>query len=228
MSRIDRNFICNAVGFDGIFTLILSNLVLLVTVAIPYAWLLYRVSRTAILAPASLDCRAETAIITGYLLGRRDCPEPTFRQRLDKGCEFLKKKQNASVVILGGCTGSGAVSEAAVGKRYMLQQGCDSERIRIEEESLHTLENLFNFRRQLENDPGCMSLVTSRYHMERSLVMARGLGLSVTPLAAEERFSFTFKMLLNLLMEAYLLHWYYVGKYWSGLSRNRNSLDRIS
>ncbi len=242
MRKLDRRFFQSAVGLDGLVTFILSNLVLVVTLGI-FFWVLFiKIINQAKTAPDTVQSDSDFAIVTGYLLDKQDQIKPRFKQRLDAAFNYLtvtdtaegdfrnRANSNRKIFILGGKTGSGMISEASAGRDYLLQKGVELEKISIEEDSQHTLENLFNIRKRLgeESQNASIFLITSRYHLARSLAMAQGLGMIVQPLAAEDKLVLTPEMLVTLIKEAYLLHWYYIGKWWTHLTKNQNSLDRIS
>ncbi len=242
MRKLDRRFLHSAVGLDGVLTLLLSNIVLVMTGGILFMILLIKIIKQAKNAPSKAEFAKETitqtnanlAIVAGYLLDKQDRLKFKFKQRLDAALDYLEIQDtfhnNGKVCIMGGKTGSGNISESSVGRDYLLQHGIAAEKIHIEEESQHTLENLFNIRKQLGDE--CQNtnlyLITSRYHLARSMAMAKGLGMIVQPLAAEDKLLLTAEMTVTLLKEAYLLHWYYIGKWWAQLTKNKKSLDRIS
>lgn len=258
MRKLDRHFFNASVGMDGLLTLILSNITLLVTGGVLFLALLIKIIKQAKNAPlitelegkqrepSNIKSKGGLALVAGYLLGRQDQLKFKFKQRLDAALDYLEGQEavqdevsnavsnvvsnNRKVCILGGKTGSGNISEARAGRAYLLQHGVAQEKISIEEDSQHTLENLFNIRKQLgeEYHNTRLHLITSRYHLARSLAMAKGLGMSVQPLAAEKKLVLTAEMLVTLIKEAYLLHWYYVGKWWTQLTKNKKSLNRIS
>ena len=71
-------------------------------------------------------------------------------------------------------------------------------------------------------------LVSRRYHLARAQALARGLGLQPVLCAAEERLGRDPWTCWRLVLEAYYLHWYAVGKTWSRWTGNRHSLARIT
>jgi uncharacterized SAM-binding protein YcdF (DUF218 family) len=215
------------IGGDGFVALALSQLVSLATAGLGLLWLSVKVVRTARLAvPAASP--ADQVLVLGFRLCE-GAVDPEYEARLERAAQLLADRPRRRLLILGGVTGTTSESEAAAGRRYLLGRGVPPERIAVEERSRHTLENLNHARSVLGGDRSApFLLVTSRYHLERSLVMARGLGLKPLPCPAEERLEVSPGFVLRVLREAFFLHWYYVGRTWSRLSGNRGSLRRIS
>ncbi|MBE2293505.1 MAG: YdcF family protein, partial [Phycisphaerales bacterium] len=107
--------------------------------------------------------------------------------------------------------------------------GIPDSHLMIEDQSLNTLDNLRHARRMLPDlreQP--FILVSSRYHLARGQALALGLGLKPVLCAAEEYLRCNLWTLWRLILEAYYLHWYAVGKSWSRWTGNRHSLARIS
>jgi uncharacterized SAM-binding protein YcdF (DUF218 family) len=127
------------------------------------------------------------------------------------------------VLVLGGRAMPGAPAEAEAGRDRLVAQGLDPARIGIETRSRHTLENLANYR---DAHPGAppAALVTSRTHLYRALLMARGFGLSPAPVAAEAAFVPDFP---GLATEGFMVHWYVTGRWLSRILRRRRWLGRI-
>ncbi len=215
------------IGIDGLVTLILSNILILATAGISWLWQLGCVHRVARSAPDTTRA-SELAMVLGFRLKHNNvCPE--YAQRLDRARALLHSRSVQRVVIVGGRTGKSDASEAAVGKQFLVARGIAESAILLEESSRHTLENLRHARARLRLDnDAAFVLITSRYHLARSLALASGLSLRPFPCAAEVRLAYNPLTLLKLAREAYFLHWYYVGRTWSRWTGNRKSLARIT
>jgi uncharacterized SAM-binding protein YcdF (DUF218 family) len=100
--------------------------------------------------------------------------------------------------------------------------------IRLEERSRHTLENLRNLRELLGPDNAePVVLVTHAYHAARVTAMADSLGIHHEVVAADP-LSGRRLGIARLGREAYMLHWYLVGKTVATWLRYRKSLAKIS
>ena len=215
------------IGKDGLVTLVLSNLLILATAGLSWLWQLGCVHRVARRAADSAPA-LELAMVLGFRLKDNGvCRE--YAQRLDRARVLLSARTVQRVVIVGGRTGNAEASEAAMGKQFLVARGVPESAILLEESSRHTLENLRHARATIRLDKGAkFVLITSRYHLARSLALALGLNLRPLPCAAEARLSYDPRTIFKLAREAYFLHWYHVGRIWSRWTGNRKSLARIT
>lgn len=213
-------------GLDGLAMLALSNLALLATGGFSGLWLLHRVWRVAKTAPAT-DGASGWIVVLGVRL-RQERIQPDYALRLHRAAALYRANPDRRILLVGGYTGS-CLSEAAHGRQFLIEAGLPAAALFTEDHSLHTLDNLRQARQQraeVREQP--FTVVTNRYHLARSMAMAAGLGLQLNPCAAEERLRLTLPMVGRLLLEAWYLHWYHVGRLWSRWTRNRHSLARIS
>ena len=204
-------------------------------------WLFFKTIKIAL---GSEICASEpgTILVAGLCLDNNQ-PLEEFKVRLNRvitleKCLHEDAQLAMPIILLGGLTGDNQISEAQAGANYLLEQGIDSGRIILEDQSRHTLENLQQARimlisRQLQASPRAAAenpifIITSRYHLYRVLTLANGLQMTLQPIAAEDNFSFSLMMWLRLLKEAYYLHWYWSGKMWVYLTANQKSKARIS
>jgi len=215
-------------GPEGVATLLLALAVAACTLGLSLLAALWQVLRIACSAPSRPTGPVRQALVLGTRLteGR---PGHAFRARLDRALALSAQQPSLEVVILGGVTAPGAPAEAAAGRRYLLAAGLAPDRIATEARSRHTLENLREFRAAFRPAGGGppLLLVTSRTHLARAMLMARGLGLPVLPCAAEEG-RLPLRAWRRLPAEAFLLHWYVVGRGFARATGNRRMLARIS
>lgn len=213
------------IGADGLVTLLLATLLIPLTLGITLLLAARRVVTTARVTP-SLPAETGIPVVLGVRL-QQGAIGRDYRLRLERAFS-LWQRQGGDVIILGGVTDGGPLSEAAVGRDYLRQRGLPVGAITIEEASRHTLENLQNARPLLQRLSGRPLLITNRYHLARVVAMADGIGIAHLPCAAETDFLWSLPQLLRLLSESFFLHWYRVGRGWSRLTRNHHSLSRIS
>lgn len=117
---------------------------------------------------------AEYAIVLGMALenGR---PTKDLLYRLNAALEFLEANPNAKLVITGGNPDKNGVTEAEVMEKMLIKRGVKKERIILEDQSESTKTN---FRNTMEI-VGCDSpivLITSNYHMNRAVKIAKKAG----------------------------------------------------
>lgn len=216
----------SSMGWDGLAMLLLSNLLLLATGGLSGLWWLYRVWRIARDAPFA-GVEGDWVVVLGARL-IRDQVAPGYACRLRRAAALYQADPRRRILLVGGHTG-GSASEAERGREFLLELGIPASRLFGEDQSLNTLDNLRQARQLLaEGREHPFVLVTSRYHLARSLALARGLGLQPRPCAAEERLRLDPLTFWRLGLEAWFLHWYAVGKTWSRWTGNRHSLARIT
>lgn len=132
--------------------------------------------------PAPSDCL--------IVLGARVKPNGILSDSLRYRCEAALQAYEdglASNIIVSGAQGSDEpVAEATAMYDWLVSQGVPKERIFLESASYDTWENLQNSREiMLENGWQTAIVVTSDYHLERALWVARDLGISATGIASE-------------------------------------------
>ncbi|VAW92643.1 hypothetical protein MNBD_GAMMA23-2461 [hydrothermal vent metagenome] len=217
----------HAIGADGIAMLLLSLLVILVTGSLSYFYFLHK---TFSMAKNSLSYVSDTDIL--LLLGMRlkkNKVHTLYQQRLDKAAELLSSQPNLKVIILGGLTGNASITEAQAGKNYLINKNISAEHIITEHQSRHTLENLKLAKTLIdEMELTKIALLTNRFHLYRALTLARGFKLYAKPCAAENIFSYKPSSIIKILIEAFLNHWYSVGKAYAFTTKNKHMISRIS
>ncbi len=212
-------------GADGAFTLLLSGLVILLTGGLSWLLVTARVTQVA-LRTSNLIAPVDWIMVLGrHLLGSAVTLD--YAARLNRAAAVAAAVPQAKILVLVGDTSEGPFTEAEQGRRYLIQRGISAERIHTEDRSRHTLENLQQALTVLGDEPGRLLLITSRFHLARSKTMAAGFGISVQPCAAESEFHWSPGSVARLSMEGLYLHWYWVGRLWSMLTRNHKSLARI-
>ncbi|WP_142659023.1 YdcF family protein [Methylacidimicrobium tartarophylax] len=214
-------------GADGLWMLALSVFVGLASATLSF-WLVFgHVLRIARRTPSSIDSPFRIVVL-GSCLDADGGPTPTYRCRLDRALRLYRQAPSAKIVLLGGTTLEGGPSEAMAGSRYLLAHGLPERSLILEENSRHTLENLHFYRSTLASTDGRPdALVTSRFHLARSTLLASGLRIPHAPCAAEDCWAASPQEILRLFVEAFFVHWYLVGRTYARWTRNERMLDRI-
>ena len=213
-------------GSDGLFTLMLSNFILLACLGFTLIPVARRVYRTAKTTPSTSGAGC-LLIVMGARL-KNDEITRIFRQRLDRTLAIYDPERSMRIMILGGVTLGNRSSEAEKGQKYLLARGISADHLLVENQSLNTLENLKHAQPLIARHGRHPVLISNRFHLARCSALARGIGIEHDLCAAEQAFLFSFPMTLQVFSEAYYLHWYEVGKRWSRWTRNKKSLARIS
>lgn len=106
--------------------------------------------------------------------------------RMTEAAVLARLYPDAPVLISGGLGGIGAVvgpggseTDAASGARFLLQHGIAADRLVLDDTSRNTDENAENSRALLNGDGAPILLVTSAFHMPRSVGLYRKQGFDV-------------------------------------------------
>lgn len=220
-SRFDQT------GMDGYFVLLLSLLLIVVsfglTLLITYSYIIY----VAIKTSRALSGDANIYLLLGQKLVNNQ-PAADYKLRLNSAISLLEEHSTSEVLLLGGITGNSKISESEAGRNYLIAHNIDSGRILIEESSRNTLENLRQARQIFDLNNKNLCLISNRYHLARSQIIAKGFGIYALTYPAEATLRPLLTNLLKALPEAFHLHWYLTGKKYAQLTNNKKMLARIS
>ena len=168
------------------------------------------------------------------VLGRRlkgDGLTPVVEGRLARAEARWRQGLAPRIFVAGGTTGTAVRSEAEAGRDWLRDRGIPEADILLEDRSQHTLDNLFNVRIHMREEGWrTLLLVSDPLHLARARATARGLELEVrccsaqdAPLKARSRAWWA-----QAVMEAFLLHWYHTGMFYSRLIRSKKQLKRVT
>lgn len=120
--------------------------------------------------------KADYIIILGTQIRGRTITG-SLRRRLDKGIQYLQDNPETKCIVSGGKGKEEEISEAEAMAEYMKEHGIASVRIKKEEKSTTTCENLLfskMFIKNIEKDK--IGIVSNNFHIYRALKMARYMG----------------------------------------------------
>ena len=119
----------------------------------------------------------DAIIVLGAQVLPDGTPSVQLGWRLDAAYEAYQKK-NVPVVVCGAQGKDEPKTEAEVMKGYLIRTGIPDEDILTDPASFNTRQNLKNASFLLKSIPGInkVLIVTSDYHVPRSLALARDLG----------------------------------------------------
>jgi uncharacterized SAM-binding protein YcdF (DUF218 family) len=163
--------------FTGITTLVFGYVSFLLVSYVIYAFLYGR------MAAADLDADFVVVLGSGLKGGRR--VTPLLASRLERGRQvYLALEAHGSpgpmLILSGGKGGDEHLPEAEAMARYLTERGCPPGRLILEDRSRTTEENLaFSKAIMDQARPGsrCV-IVTSNFHVFRSAILARRLGVN--------------------------------------------------
>lgn len=126
-------------------------------------------------------------------------PSYVLQKRLDRAAEYLRENPDTYVIVSGGQGGNEPIPEAEGMAGYLAEAGIEEHRILRESASTNTEENLRFSSVFLEKEQDRVVLVSSNFHMFRSLQIAKKQGYrEIEGLAAD---SYPAMLPNNLLRE---------------------------
>jgi Uncharacterized membrane protein len=138
---------------------------------------------------SKLRTKPETPCPTIIVLGcqvRGTTPSLLLRYRIQAAAEYLEAHPEAVAILSGGQGPGEDMSEAACMYQELTARGIDPARLRLEDASSVTLENLRFSMELMEREglEGPVALISNDFHLYRALTMAEDLGLEAQGLAA--------------------------------------------
>lgn len=128
----------------------------------------------------SRDGPADVAIVLGATTDG-DQPSPVYEERLRHAVDLYHRSRVGRLLLTGGRAEGAALSEAEVGRNWVLAQGVPADAVLLETESQSTRENLFNASALLGEQVGKVLVVSDPLHMRRAMWMAKAAGLVADP-----------------------------------------------
>lgn len=168
--EIILNFSKISLNAEGEMMIFLSGLIILCLVmffAILYLVLKYEKS--------NCEKFCEYVLVLGARILDEDTPCKVLENRLISAIIYLQKFENSKVIVSGGTGIDEPISEGYVMKKYLINHGIDKHRIFVEDLSTNTFENLKNTK-QILKDVDEILIITSKYHLFRSKILARRVG----------------------------------------------------
>lgn len=125
-------------------------------------------------APAGLDY----LVVLGAQVRPDGSPSTVLRYRLDTAADYLRENPGAMCIVSGGQGGNEPTTEAACMASYLQEQGIDASRIKLEDRSTSTVENLRFSRELVGGDDASVGIVTNDFHAFRAAAIAKRQGLT--------------------------------------------------
>jgi len=141
-------------------------------------------------------------------------PSPVFKARLDHAAELFRRHLAPRLIVTGGIGSGDTVSEAEVGRRYLVAPGVDSAAVVAIGTGRSTEPSLEAAAQWIRARGGSRAiLVSDGFHMLRLCLVARRLGLQplgsparASPIAANRRIEITYMLAESIKAPiAYLL-----------------------
>lgn len=129
---------------------------------------------------------ADTMIVLGAGINMDGYPRSTLQYRLDRTAALYNEGYAPTVIVTGAQGDDEPMPEAYAMRNYLVSKGVPEEAIFCEPDSYNTRQNLQNAK-AIMNENGMESaiIVTSDYHLWRSLHLAEDLGIAASGAGAK-------------------------------------------
>lgn len=142
---------------------------------------------------------------------RGTVPSLALRERVNAAYDYLTANPQAIAVLSGGQGPGEDITEAACIYRELNQMGIDPTRLLMEDKATSTIENLRFSLDLLEAEAGArpseIAIVSSEYHIFRSCLFAKSLGLEAVGVPARTSW---FTLRLNYYLREIVAVWKYL------------------
>lgn len=127
----------------------------------------------------------DAIIVLGAQVYADGMPSVQLSWRLDAACEAYRQKA-VPVVVCGAQGKDEPMTEAEAMKKYLVNKGIPEKDILTDPDSFNTRQNLTNASGLLKNrtDIQKVLIVTSDYHVPRSMALAKDLGFTACGLGS--------------------------------------------
>lgn len=108
---------------------------------------------------------------------REDGPSNVLKNRLNIAYDYLVENENTICIVSGGQGSNEPCAEALGMYEYLVEKGISPDRILMEDESLNTVQNITNSSALFDKETARVGIVTSNFHVFRSVRIAKKLGI---------------------------------------------------
>ncbi|MGF7535453.1 YdcF family protein [Bacillus mexicanus] len=137
-------------------------------------------------AKTYVPINADYIIILGTKVDGKH-PSPTLQERIDAASDYLKKNPDTIAIASGQKGPNERISEAQAIKDALVSKGISKSRIKIEDRSSRTVENIsFSERllpKKIKNGKGIV--VSNYFHIYRARLIAKDQGFALYSIPAK-------------------------------------------
>ena len=102
----------------------------------------------------------------------------SLRERLDTAFDYIALNPNTKIIVAGGKGEGEDITEANAMAEYLVERGIESSKIMMENRSSNTNENMKFSLVFIEDKNASVGIVTSNFHIYRSIKLAKAQGLT--------------------------------------------------
>ena len=129
--------------------------------------------------------RADCMIVLGARIQPDWQMSHALRYRCETALKLWREGLAKNIFLCGGQCTMDPCPEARIMRAFFLENGVPEDCLIVEDESTNTIQNLRNAKAIMEERGyACAAMITSDYHLTRSLWIARDVGISVWGIAA--------------------------------------------
>ena len=140
------------------------------------ALILYLEGRIVWAGSRSPERDADYCIVLGCKVnGNR--PSTALRYRIEAAARYLTDHPQTLAIASGGQGADEGISEASCIRQELIAAGIAEERILMEDHSTSTMENIHYSRELIADSEARVVMITSNYHVYRSMELAKRAGL---------------------------------------------------
>lgn len=134
-------------------------------------------------------------------------PTPVFQKRIDQAIALYHSDRVETLIFTGG---PGDPPQAEVGKLVAQAAGVPPDKILTETRSTNTLENLFFAQELIPEESGIqIAIISDGFHLKRSFLLAKGLGLEAFPIATNHSAYRSWRTRVKFISRETLAYLYY-------------------
>jgi uncharacterized SAM-binding protein YcdF (DUF218 family) len=137
--------------------------------------------------PEKVSGKIDTILILGGGT-KNNRPGAVLKSRLDQALAYAENHPDVTFIVSGGLGFGKTTSEGTIMKNYLMENGIHPERITIEEKATSTYENLLYTKEMIQPDDQVL-IVTSDFHLFRTKMIARRVGVEAEGLGSPLRIS---------------------------------------
>jgi uncharacterized SAM-binding protein YcdF (DUF218 family) len=124
---------------------------------------------------------ADTLIVLGAQVYRSGAPSPALKRRLDLAAALFEQGYAATIITTGAQGSNEPMPEADAMKNYLVAKGVPESAVLCDPHSYNTVENITNAKAIMdENGLETAIIVTSDYHLWRTLSICKDVGIPAT------------------------------------------------
>ncbi len=131
--------------------------------------------------------QSDWLLVLGAGVETNNRPSPIHEERLISGVKYVRKL-NPKHIVLSGTKKELDYNEPAAMQNFLLSEGIDQDSIILDELGFSTYHSCFNLKNKYE--PENIVIISQHFHLYRSLMISRLIGLRSFGLAANN-FSFS-------------------------------------